>query len=75
MLYGHHPYVEFNSNLVVLSKIIEGVRPKKPEATSLGFSDELWRTVELCWLGDRDKRPAVEYVLGSLNYAAALWRS
>ena len=47
----------------------------KPEgAERLGFSDELWRTVELCWLEDRNTRPRVEYILSSLNYAAALWR-
>jgi len=54
---------------------MEGVRPVKPEeAKRLGFSDELWRTVELCWLEDRDARPGAEYILSSLNYAAGLWR-
>ena len=53
---------------------MEGVRPGKPKrAKYLGFSDELWKTVELCWLEDRNIRPGVEYILASLNYAAALW--
>jgi len=48
----------------------------KPErATRLGFSDDLWRTVELCWLEDRNARPGVDYILASLKYAAALWHT
>ena len=55
---------------------MEGVRPVKPEeAKYLGFSDELWRIVELCWLEDRNKRPGIDYILASLTYAAALWRT
>jgi len=47
---------------------MEGVRPKKPEgAKRLGFSDELWRTVELCWLEDRNARPGIEDILSCLN--------
>jgi len=53
---------------------MEGIRPKKPdEAKRLGFSDELWRTVELCWLEDRNLRPGVGDIFSSLNDAAAFW--
>jgi len=53
---------------------MEGVRPKKPKgAKQLGFSDELWRIVELCWLEDRNARPGVEDVLSCLNDAAVSW--
>ena len=46
----------------------------KPEgARRLGFNDELWRTVELCWLEDRNARPGVEDVLSCLNDAATFW--
>jgi hypothetical protein len=59
---------------MVVNKIMEGVRPKKPEgAKRLGFSNELWRTVELCWLEDRNTRPTVEDILSSLNEATAFW--
>ena len=52
----------------------EGIRPEKPEgAQRLGFSNELWRTVELCWLEDRNARPSVEDILSSLKDAAAFW--
>ena len=74
MLCGHHPYVEIQSDIMVVNEILEGVRPKKPEeAKSLGFNDELWGTVELCWLEDRNARPVVEEILSSLNDATAFW--
>ena len=59
---------------MVVNKIMEGVRPRKPEgAKSLGFNNELWETVELCWLEDRNARPSVEDILSSLNEATACW--
>ena len=60
--------------MMVVNQILEGVRPQKPEgAKHLGFSNELWRTVELCWLEDRNARPGVEDILSSLNAAVAFW--
>ena len=74
MLCGHHPYVEVQSDIMVVIQIMEGVRPMKPEeAKRLGFSDELWRTIELCWLEDRDARPIVQDILSSLKDATAFW--
>jgi hypothetical protein len=59
---------------MVVNEIMEGVRPMKPEgAKRLGFSNELWRTIELCWLQERNARPGVEEILSSLNDAAAFW--
>jgi len=73
-LCGHHPYAEFQSDIPAVNAIMEGVRPMKPEgAKRLGFSDELWKTVELCWLEDRNARPGVEDILSCLNDAAAFW--
>jgi hypothetical protein len=59
---------------MVVNEILEGVRPKKPdEAKRLGFSNELWRTVGLCWLEDRNARPSAEDIISSLNEATAFW--
>jgi len=59
---------------MAVNAILEGVRPKKPEgAKQLGFGDELWRTVELCWLEARDARPSAGDILSCLDDAAALW--
>ena len=51
---------------------MDGVRPKRPEeARCLGFSDELWRIIELCWLEDRKARPRIEDILTSLRVSVA----
>jgi len=75
VLCGHHPYLEFQSDILAANAIMEGVRPNKPEgAKQLGFSDELWTAVELCWLEDRDARPGVGDILPYLDNAVAFWR-
>jgi hypothetical protein len=74
VLCGHYPYNEIQSDIMVIRSITGGIRPEKPEgAKRLGFSNELWRTIELCWQEDRNARPAIEDILSSLNDAAALW--
>jgi hypothetical protein len=74
VLCGHYPYVEIQSDIMVIRAITGGVRPKKPEgAKRLGFSDELWRTVERCWQEDRNARPNIASILSSLNEAKAFW--
>ena len=48
----------------------------KPEgAKRLGFSDELWKTVELCWSEGRNARPSVKEILSCLNNAKAFWHT
>jgi hypothetical protein len=57
---------------MVVNQIMEGVRPKKPKgAKRLGFSNELWGTVEQCWLENRNARHGVGDILSSLNEATA----
>ena len=74
VLCGHHPYLELLSDILAVHAITEGVRPIKPEgARQLGFNDELWRTVELCWLQDRNARPSIGDIHSCLNDAAAFW--
>jgi hypothetical protein len=59
---------------MIIRMITGGIRPEKPAgAKQLGFSDELWETVKLCWVGDRDVRPSVEDILSSLNETTAFW--
>ena len=59
---------------MAVNAIVEGVRPRKPEgAKRLGFSEELWRMVELCWLEDRDERPGMEDIVSCLNGAVSFW--
>jgi len=62
------------SDILAVNAIMEGVRPNKPEgAKQLGFSNQLWGTVERCWLEDRNARPRVEDILSSLNDAVLFW--
>jgi hypothetical protein len=73
-LCGHHPYAEVQSDIMVVNEIMEGVRPKKPKDTKrMGFSDELWKMIELCWLEDRNARPGIDEILFSLKDATAFW--
>ena len=59
---------------MVIRAITGGIRPEKPEDVKrLGFTDELWRTVERCWQEDRNARPNVADILSSLNEAKAFW--
>ena len=74
VLCGHHPYVEIQSDLLVVNAVMEGVRPEKPEEVArLGFNPNLWEIVEQCWLEDHNARPSVEDILSCLNDAAVLW--
>jgi len=53
---------------------VNGVSPRKPDAAStLGFTDGLWWTLECCWMTDRDVRPDVQAVLSQLAHAAWAW--
>jgi hypothetical protein len=59
---------------MVIRAITGGIRPEKPEGAKwLGFSDELWRTVEQCWQENRNARPVVEEILSRLNEAKEFW--
>ena len=74
VLCGHKPYVEITSDVSLMNAIMEEVRPEKPErAACLGFTQNLWRMLEQCWLEDRSARPSVEDILPCLNDAALHW--
>ncbi|KAF9649119.1 hypothetical protein BDM02DRAFT_3186537 [Thelephora ganbajun] len=74
VLCGHHPYVEIQSDILVVNAIMEGVRPEKPVgATHLGFTEKLWRILESCWLEDRSARPSVEDILFCLSDVVMYW--
>ena len=55
-------------------KVVEGVRPAKPEnASKIGFSDLLWDFVGRCWDGIMELRPKIGEVVAELERAAADW--
>jgi len=51
---------------------LENNRPTKG-CERLGFSDELWEMVGLCWKENRDARPGIEGILSCLNDAVSFW--
>ena len=60
----------------VLYFLLEGGQPQKPEAAeNLGFTNELWSTVERCWRGNRDERPNVGEILHCLESAVPAWNT
>ena len=68
VLSGNSPYWDINNEGLLMYAIMEGYRPKKPnEAESIGFTDELWKTVQKCWLADASARPDVGAILPHLN--------
>jgi hypothetical protein len=73
---GFQPtYVEIQSDIFMIIRAItgRGIRPEKPEgAERVGFSDELWRMVKLCWQQDRNARPVIEDILSCLNDTGVL---
>jgi len=76
VLCGHAPYHDLSGNEMAVLGIMEGVRPEKPEdAAHLGFTEELWDTVEQCWLEDWRARPDTEGILSSLNSALPSWQT
>ena len=55
-------------------EVIDGTRPAKPkDATTLGFTAELWDIIEQCWLADQNARPTLKAVLSCLREAALKW--
>jgi len=72
VLCGQRPYADCKRDVALA--VLSGMRPSKPDAaTTLGFTDGLWWSVECCWLEDRDARPDVKAVLDHLTHAAWAW--
>jgi len=57
-----------------MNAIMERIRPEKPQgAAHLGFNNDLWGIIELCWLEDRNARPRIDGILSCLTEATAFW--
>jgi len=74
VLCGSPPYWEIPNVGAVIIAVMDGRRPQKPEAMeSLGFTNDLWETVQRCWSVDSNARPDVGTVLSHLNHATWSW--
>ena len=69
ILSGQPPFARYSINLIVIQKIVRGEHPERPEGTR--FTDDLWRTVELCWAFQPRDRPTLEAILECLGRASA----
>ncbi|KAF9647911.1 kinase-like protein, partial [Thelephora ganbajun] len=70
VLCGNVPYWDITREVAVIDAVMRGDRPRKPEgAENLGFTDELWRVVQRCWLANAGERPDVKDILFQLNHA------
>ena len=55
-----------HTDLTVFVKVLEGKRPSR----EVGFTDGLWKMLELCWMPQPDCRPCTENVLQCLERVA-----
>ena len=54
--------------------VLRGERPEKPlDAESLGFSQTLWRLVQLCWSEASSARPTAQWLFDYLSAASLNW--
>jgi len=59
---GHHPFHQYGKQTVAI-KVIRGEHPLR----EVGFTDDLWRMLELCWAFQPTDRPSIEDVLLRLD--------
>ena len=71
VLSGEPPFAR-DKNFIVMRKVIEGERPQRPEGA--WFTDDLWGTLQQCWLPEPKDRPIVEAVLECLGQVSETWR-
>lgn len=71
VLSGKTPF-SGDKDYIVMRKVIDGERPGRPEV--VWFTDDLWRTLERCWLPQPGDRPTAELVLECLGPLSATWQ-
>ena len=74
VLTGLPPFHYMYAFSPVTAVVIDGERPgKPPHAESLGFSDTLWKLVQLCWSESSLARPTAVQLFDDLSTAALTW--
>ena len=68
------PFYQYTDPAVV-GKIVKGERPGRPQGPEgvLGFTDDVWEILGLCWTPLPQDRPGVEDVLKCLEKVASSW--
>ena len=54
-------------DVIVIQRVLRGEHPERPEGER--FTDDVWRTLECCWLPHPEDRPGIETILECLGRA------
>ncbi|KAF9646803.1 kinase-like protein [Thelephora ganbajun] len=74
VLSGRAPFTPLK-DIIVMRKVIEGDRPERPDGPEgTWFTDDLWRTLNLCWEAQRGSRPGIGVVLECLERVSGIWK-
>ena len=74
VLTGRPPFYHMRAFSPVTAVVMDGERPEKPlDSRSLGFSDDLWELVQLCWSQSTSIRPTAWQLSNGLSSAAPTW--
>jgi len=74
VLSGQTPFTSLK-DFIVIRKVVDGERPARPEGTKgVWFTDDLWETMELCWVTQPNSRPNIETVFERLEHVSRTWK-
>ena len=71
VLSGQTPFAG-DGEYVVIRKVMDGEYPERPGVN--WFTDDLWKTLQQCWLPRPGDRPTAEAVLKCLEQLPATWQ-
>ena len=74
MLTGASPFARKAKAELAYMIVLEDERPPKPiDSENLGFSNDVWETLQRCWEKEPSARPSVDAVSACLKQAAETW--
>lgn len=73
ILTGLQPFHDLTYCQLMYTVTSGGLLKKPDAAESLGFSEELWELLGLCWSESSSVRPTAERLLGQLSRASLTW--
>ena len=74
MLTGTPPFGKDGMTELVCKVVLEDQRPSKPrDSEKLGFTDDVWETLQRCWEKKPSARPPIDAVSACLKQAAKTW--
>ena len=74
MLTGTSPFARRIKAELACMVVLEDERPPRPrDSEKLGFSDDVWETLQRCWEKEPSARPPVDIVSACLKRAAETW--